>query len=166
MLAVKPGLGVLFRLQRDPAHNANSFQHQRQERPVKMKMREILQATEPLLSNSSVNIERRQCSRVLLGCPVMLTSTQGIMMGQIIDISLGGAFVCCKKPLNVKESLELQFRLSPDSANLTVKGVVVRSKVHCLDSDIKCHGMGVRFNDLSPESSLAIKGVVEKGVEV
>ncbi|MGD8915668.1 MAG: PilZ domain-containing protein [Syntrophobacterales bacterium] len=118
-------------------------------------MREILQATEPLLSNSSVNIERRQCSRVLLGCPVMLTSTQGIMMGQIIDISLGGAFVCCKKPLNVKESLEL-----------TVKGVVVRSKVHCLDSDIKCHGMGVRFNDLSPESSRAIKGVVEKGVEV
>lgn len=87
-------------------------------------------------------------------------------MGQIIDISLGGAFVCCKKPLNVKEGLELQFRLSPNSANLTVKGEVVRSGVHCLDSEIKCHGMGVRFNDLSPESHMSIKDVVDKGVEV
>lgn len=134
--------------------------------PVERKMREMLQETEPLPSNPAVSIERRQCSRVLLGCPTMLTSTQGIMMGQIIDISLGGAFVCCKKPLNVKEGLELQFRLSPNSANLTVKGEVVRSGVHCLDSEIKCHGMGVRFNDLSPESHMSIKDVVDKGVEV
>lgn len=129
-------------------------------------MIEILQEREPLLSNPDILIERRQCSRVLLGCPVMVTSTQGITMGQIIDISLGGAFICCKKPLKVKEILELQFRISPVSPSLTARGEVVRSNVHCLDCEIKCHGMGVQFIDLSPESRLAINGVVEKGVEV
>lgn len=87
-------------------------------------------------------------------------------MGQIIDISLGGAFICCKKPLEVNNILQLQFRISPATPTLTVGGEVVRSNVHCLDSEIKCHGMGVRFNDLSPQSSLAIKSVVEQGVEV
>ena len=129
-------------------------------------MREKFQEREVLLSNPDIRIERRQCSRVLLGCPVMVTSTQGIMMGQIIDISLGGAFICCKKPLNVKEILELQFRISPASPSLTARGEVMRSNVHCLDSEIKCHGMGVQFTDLTTESRLAINGVVEKGVEV
>ena len=119
-----------------------------------------------MLSKPDISIERRQCSRVLLGCPVMVTSPQGIMMGQIIDISLGGAFICCKKPLNVEEILELQFRISPASRTLTVKGEVVRSHVHCLDNQTRCHGMGVRFNDIPPESHLLIKSVVEKGVEV
>jgi len=129
-------------------------------------MREILQEREPLLGNPDISIERRQCSRVLLGCPVMVTSSQGIMMGQIIDISLGGAFICCKKPLDVKEILELQFRISPASSSLKARGEVVRSNVHCLDSQIKCHGMGVQFTDLSTESRLVITDVVEKGVEV
>jgi Tfp pilus assembly protein PilZ len=96
----------------------------------------------------------------------MVTSAQGIIMGQIIDISLGGAFICCKKPLNVKENLALQFRISPKSPSLTAKGEVVRTNVHCLDNEIKCHGMGVRFNDLPQESHLVIKSVVERGVEV
>ena len=139
---------------------------QMQKRSVESKMIEILQEREPLLSNPDIRIERRQCSRVLLGCPVMVTSTQGIMMGQIIDISLGGAFICCKKPLDVEEILELQFRISPASPSLTARGEVVRSNVHCLDCEIKCHGMGVQFIDLSTESRLAINGVVEKGVEV
>ena len=131
-----------------------------------MPMKEKFQEREVLLSNPDIRIERRQCSRVLLGCPVMVTSTQGIMMGQIIDISLGGAFICCKKPLNVNEILELQFRISPASPSLTARGEVMRSNVHCLDSEIKCHGMGVQFTDLTTESRLAINGVVEKGVEV
>jgi hypothetical protein len=131
-----------------------------------MQMREKMQETEIVPGNPDISIERRRCSRVLLGCPVMVTSTLGIMMGQIIDISLGGAFICCKKPLNVEEILELQFRISPASPNITVKGEVVRSNVHCLDNEIKCHGMGVRFYETSARSHQAIKDVVEKGVEV
>jgi hypothetical protein len=119
-----------------------------------------------LLDNPDTSIERRRCSRVLLGCPVMVTSSGGIMMGQIIDISLGGAFVCCKKPLNAKEILELQFRISPASPTLTLRGEVVRTNVHCLANEIRCHGMGVQFNDISANSRRVIQGVVDKGVEV
>jgi c-di-GMP-binding flagellar brake protein YcgR len=88
------------------------------------------------------------------------------MMGQIIDISLGGALICCKKPLNVKEILELQFRISPASPTLTLRGEVVRTNVHCLANDIRCHGMGVQFNEISPDSRRVIQGIVDKGVEL
>jgi len=131
-----------------------------------MSMIENFQERESLLPKPDIAVDRRRCSRVLLGCPVMITSTLEIMMGQIIDISLGGAFICCKKPLKVKEILELQFRISPTSPNITVKGEVVRSNVHCLDNEIKCNGMGVQFNEGSPGSHQVIKDVVEKGVEV
>lgn len=119
-----------------------------------------------MLSNPETSIERRQCSRVLLGCPVMVTSSLGIMMGQIIDISLGGALICCKKPLNVNEILELQFRISPASPTLKLRGEVVRTNVHCLANEIRCHGMGVQFNEISPDSRRIIQGIVDKGVEV
>lgn len=133
---------------------------------VTLSMREKLMEKEALPSNLDIKVERRRCSRVLLGCPVMVTSTHGITMGQIIDISLGGAFICCKKPLNVKEILQLQFRISPTSPNLKAEAEVVRSNVHCLDNEIRCHGMGVRFNDMPPESQQVIKGVVAKGIEL
>jgi c-di-GMP-binding flagellar brake protein YcgR len=119
-----------------------------------------------LLSNPDTSIERRRCSRVLLGCPVMVTSSLGIMMGQIIDISLGGAFICCKKPLSLKEILELQFRISPASPTLTLRGEVVRTDVHCLANEIRCHGMGVQFNEISPDNRRVIQGFVDRGVEV
>jgi hypothetical protein len=115
----------------------------------------------PTLQGVSMKRERRQCARVLLGCPVMVKSDQGTMVGQIIDISLGGAFICCKEPLEVKEVLEINFRASPQGPPVKATGEVLRSNVHCLDSETVCHGMGVQFTELSHEGRQIISDLVE-----
>ena len=118
---------------------------------------------EPLLQKTSVATERRQCARALLGCPVMLKSAKGTMVGQIIDISVSGAFVCCKAPLELEDSVEMQFRASPSSPTLVVLGKVVRSRVHCLDGQASCHGMGIHFTELSAQGRTVIADIVQKG---
>ena len=119
-----------------------------------------------MLENAHIVVERRQCARALLGCPVMLKSTQGTMVGQIIDISIGGAFICCKRPLGLEESLEMQFRASPSSPTLVALGKVVRSNVHCLDGQASCHGMGIQFTELSAHGRAIITDIVENGTRV
>ena len=119
-----------------------------------------------MLENAHKVMERRQCARALLGRPVMLTSPQGTMMGQIIDISIGGAFICCKKPLRREESLEMQFRTSPTSPTLVALGKVVRSNVHCLDGQASCYGMGIQFTELSAQGRAIITDIVENGTRV
>ena len=113
-----------------------------------------------------MTMERRQCARVLLGCPVMMKSTKGILVGQIIDISASGAFICCKEPLEIEEGLEMHFRASPTSPTLVVLGKVVRSKVHCLDGQANCHGMGIHFTKMSGQGRTIITDIVEKGSRV
>lgn len=110
--------------------------------------------------------ERRQCTRVLLGCSVMVKTDQGIMIGQIIDISLGGAFICCRKPLEVEEVLEIDFWVSPQGPHVKATGEVVRSNVHCLDGETVCHGMGVQFTELSHEDRQFISDLVENQSQV
>ena len=87
-------------------------------------------------------------------------------MGQIIDISIGGAFICCKKPFGLAENLEMQFRASPSSPTLVALGKVVRSNVHCLDGQARCHGMGIQFTELSAQGRASITDIVENGVRV
>ena len=115
----------------------------------------------PTLQGVSMKRERRQCTRVLLGCSVMVKTDQEIMVGQIIDISLGGAFICCREPLEVEEVLEINFRVSPQGPHVKATGEVVRSNVHCLDGETVCHGMGVQFTELSHEGRQFISDLVE-----
>ena len=91
----------------------------------------------------------------------MVKTDQGIMVGQIIDISLGGVFICCRKPLEVEEVLEIDFRVSPQGPHVKATGEVVRSNVHCLDGETVCHGMGVQFTELSHEGRQIISDLVE-----
>lgn len=115
----------------------------------------------PTLQGVSMKRERRQCTRVLLGCSVMVKTDQGIVVGQIIDISLGGAFICCREPLAVAEVLEINFRVSPQGPHVKATGEVVRSNAHCLDGETVCHGMGVQFTELTYEGRQFIADLVE-----
>jgi hypothetical protein len=91
----------------------------------------------------------------------MVKTDQGIMVGQIIDISLGGAFICCREPIAVEEVLEITFRVSPQGPHVKATGEVVRSNVHCLDGETVCHGMGVQFTELSHEGRQFISDLLE-----
>ncbi len=93
--------------------------------------------------------EKRKYTRAQVGYPVLLKSSQGLMIGQIKDISAGGAFICCQEPLQSDEVLRITVRFSPLSPPLKAKAAVLRSTTFCLDDETLCYGMSVQFIKIS-----------------
>jgi hypothetical protein len=84
------------------------------------------------------------------------------MVGQVRDISLGGAFICCQVPSEPGKVLKLTIRFSPMSPPLKVKGKVIRSNVYCLDDETMCHGMSVRFTKVSDNDRRFISSLTSR----
>ena len=107
-----------------------------------------------------MNIENRQYIRAQVGYPVMVKSSQGLMVGQVKDISAGGAFICCQWPSEPGKVLEMTIRFSPMSPPLKAKGEVIRSHIYCLDDETRCHGMSVRFTKISDDDRRFISSLI------
>lgn len=88
--------------------------------------------------------EKRQYARAGIVWPVSIETSQGIIRAKTKDLSLGGAFIVCQKPLPLKE----QFRITidvPDKEPLTFTSEVVWSNINVPDDKIVIRGMGIRF---------------------
>jgi hypothetical protein len=107
-----------------------------------------------------MNIEKRQYVRSQVGYPVLVKSSQGLMVGQVKDISLGGAFICCQGPLEPGEVLKMTIMVSPMSPPLNAKGKVIRSNVYCFDDETVCHGMSVSFTKISDDDRRFISSLI------
>ena len=116
-----------------------------------------------------MSTEKRKYDRAQVGYPVLVKSSQGLVVGKVIDISPGGAFICCQRPSEPEEVLKLTIRFSPMSPPLNATGKVIRSNVYCLDDETMCHGMSVRFTKISDGDkrfiSSLISGYLKSGSE-
>ncbi len=65
-----------------------------------------------------------------------------------MNISLGGAFICCKKPLPMKEVFRLTMMV-PENEPLMATAEVVWSNANVPEEKIVNRGMGVRFIKMS-----------------
>ena len=95
---------------------------------------------------------RRQnniCPRPELKWPVSAQVGGGILHGETRDISPQGAFIRCRKPLNLNEVFDMVVDVPEKSLN--VKAEVVWSNIHGPDDTITPRGMGVRFVKISQE---------------
>jgi hypothetical protein len=94
----------------------------------------------------SIQEERRQHPRAIAHWPVTLETTQGVVTGVTMDISAGGAFLCCRKPLKVTEkSLMVLHNVPLLDHSFSVEVVVTRSDIICMDDEMMAYGAGVRF---------------------
>ena len=92
----------------------------------------------------TVHKEARQHPRVNITWSVRMKTSQGSIEAEIKNISLGGAFICCPKPLPLGEVFRLTIDV-PDHETLTVKAEVVWSNINVPDDKIVNRGMGIRF---------------------
>ena len=104
--------------------------------------------------------ERRAYPRATLKWPVSLPVGDPEMEGVTKDISVGGAYVCCAKPLNLNEEFEMNIN-APDKS-LNVKAQVVWTNISQLDDEFNPQGMGVRFLHISNEDRLFIHWAVRE----
>jgi Tfp pilus assembly protein PilZ len=82
------------------------------------------------------------------------------MEGVTKDISGGGAYVCCAKPLRLNEVFDMVIT-APDKS-LKVMAEVVWSNIYGPDDEINPRGMGVVFLEISDEDRSTISKAVNQ----
>ena len=96
-------------------------------------------------------IENRQHPRMPITLPARIITATGLIEGEMENVSLHGAFIGCKKPLEPGERLMVVVKL-PSNPSFNSHAEVVWSRVPCSnDEGINC-GMGVKFSDLTQTS--------------
>jgi uncharacterized protein (TIGR02266 family) len=91
-----------------------------------------------------VKVERRQHPRTDVSWPVTMETPDGIVESRLNNISLGGAFVSCEKPLSVGEIFHLTL-IVPDNEPVAATAQVVWSNANVPADKVLNRGMGVRF---------------------
>ena len=88
--------------------------------------------------------EKRQHPRVAISWPAVLEPPYEHLEVQLKDISLGGAFVVCRKPLPLKEKLRFCLKV-PEQEELLLNAQVVWSNSNVPQDKVINRGMGVKF---------------------
>ena len=89
--------------------------------------------------------EKRQHPRVAIFWPIELEPPYDRLKVQLKDISLGGAFIVCQKPLPLNEKLRLCINL-PEQEELLLNAEVVWSNANVPQDQVIHRGMGVKFS--------------------
>jgi len=95
-----------------------------------------------------VGEQKRKHPRANINWRVSMETSEGTIVAEVRNISLGGAFICCNKPLPVGEVFHLTM-MGPDNEPLAATAEVVWSNVHIPDEKVINRGMGVRFIKMS-----------------
>ena len=99
-------------------------------------------------SPQKVGEEKRQHPRADINWSVSMETPDGTIEAEVKNISLGGAFICCKKPLSLGEVFRLTM-IVPDNEPVIANAEVVWSNVNVPDEKVINRGMGVRFIKMS-----------------
>ena len=92
--------------------------------------------------------ERRKQPRVNINWPVSMETPDGMINAEIKNISLGGAFICCKKPLPIGQVFPLTM-IGPDNEPVMATAEVAWSNINVPNEKVINRGMGVRFIKMS-----------------
>jgi uncharacterized protein (TIGR02266 family) len=102
--------------------------------------------------------EGREHPRTDVHWAVTMETPEGAVAGEINNISLGGAFICCKKPLPVGEVFGLTL-ICPENESVIATAKVVWSNVNVPDEKVVHRGMGIRFIKMSDRHIQLIRQV-------
>jgi uncharacterized protein (TIGR02266 family) len=111
-----------------------------------------------------VKVERREHPRTDVNWPVTMEVPGGTIEARANNISLGGAFVCCKEPLPVGEVFHLTLRV-PDNDPIAATAQVVWSNVNVPVDKVINRGMGVRFIQRSDRHTEIVRQLFQEGDE-
>ena len=95
-------------------------------------------------SQKSNGEEMRQHPRVAISWPAMLEPPFEHLQIQLKDISIGGAFIVCRKPLPLNEKIRFCIKV-PEEEELLLNAQVVWSNTNVPKEKVIHRGMGVKF---------------------
>ena len=99
-------------------------------------------------SPEGVEEQRDGQARVNTHWGVSMETPAGVVAAEIRNISLGGAFICCRKPFGVGEIFRITI-IGPDRELVRATAEVVWSNANASLGKVINRGMGVRFIKMS-----------------
>ncbi|MBW1982700.1 MAG: PilZ domain-containing protein [Deltaproteobacteria bacterium] len=113
-----------------------------------------------------VGQEKRRHPRAQIKLPLIIKGSRGYMSAETKDVSLAGAFICGGESMKLTEELMVTFiNVPPLELGLTIKAQVVRANIHCLDDETLTYGAGIRFIEVSEESTETISTLVGRHLQ-
>ena len=106
--------------------------------------------------------ERRQFPRVEVTWPVTMLTAQGPIEGEVMNVSLGGAFIHCDEEPDANESFRMLIKVPDPRQFLRATARVARSNIYNPDDADELPGIGVRFVEISEDDRQYIGEVVAK----
>lgn len=90
--------------------------------------------------------ERRNYPRVKIKLPVVKMAGDGLLSGEIRDLSMGGAFIRCREVFDTKEKFHMV--MTAKGRLMSIIGEVVWQDVHKSSNKTTLKGMGVQFRHI------------------
>ncbi len=110
--------------------------------------------------------EQRRYPRADAEWLVTIDTPEGILSARTVDVSAGGAFICCQESIREAAQVHMAFFDIPLLKRpLPVRAEVIRSNIHCADDELRSHGVGVRFTEISDEDRDLISMLVSDQLE-
>jgi uncharacterized protein (TIGR02266 family) len=105
--------------------------------------------------------ERRQHPRTDVHWAVSMETSDGTIDAEVKNISLGGAFICCKKPFPIGQVFSLTMT-GPENEPVIATAEVVWSNANVPDEKVINRGMGVRFIKMSERHLQLVRQLFQK----
>ena len=105
--------------------------------------------------------EKREHPRIDINWAALLETAGGKIEAQIKNISLGGAFICCKNPLSIGEVFPLTMH-GPNDEPVMATAKVVWSNINVPQEKVVNRGMGVRFLNMSDRHIHLVRQICEE----
>jgi len=90
--------------------------------------------------------EKRTYPRVKIKLPVVKMAGNGLLNGEIRDLSMGGAFIRCREIFNTKEKFHMV--ITAEGRLMSILGEVVWQDVKNINNKTTVRGMGVQFRHI------------------
>jgi hypothetical protein len=110
----------------------------------------------------NVREEKRNQPRVDINWPVSMETSDGIVVAEVKNISLSGAFICCTKPLPLTDLFRMTM-IGPNNEPVAATAEVVWSNVNVPDGKVINRGMGVRFMQMSDRHIQLVRQILREG---
>lgn len=88
--------------------------------------------------------KKRMELRAEIPWPVMMQTDERVVEGKTVNISAGGALICCREPFSLNQIVTLSIK-PPIREPLEITAEVVRTNIDCEDDGRTLRGIAVRF---------------------
>ncbi len=102
-----------------------------------------------------MNVEKRRFSRANYRVETTLEAGSLKIKGQVMDVSLKGAFVCSREKLPLGQHVDMVVEADPKASPIVVRGKVVR---------VVEEGIAIEFESLDLDSFVKLKEIVSYNI--